>query len=191
METAYYMIIDGQQAGPFVREELKCHNIKPESMVWREGLENWVAASALPELAELFASQQPSVYSGAQQPTMQQPGYGAECSGRPAYSPQFAGMQPEPIPHTNWLPWAIVCTVLGCLTTCISLILGIIGIVQANKANEMYNRGNRELGDSANSTAKTVTICGLILGILSVVGLIALVSAGYFEHLISMAEALD
>lgn len=181
------MIIDGQQAGPFVREELKNHDIKPESMVWREGLENWVAASALPELADLFAPTQPPVYPGVPKPEAatdysgQQSYYGA----KPSY------MEQEPIVHTNWLPWAIVCTVLGCMTSCITLILGIIGIVQANKANDMYNRGNRALGDSANSSAKTVTICGLILGALTMVGLIALVSVGYFDYIFSMADMID
>ena len=191
METSYFMIIDGQQAGPFVREELKYHNIRPESMVWREGLENWVAASALPELADLFALQQPPAYPGMQQPSMQQPVYGQEFTARPAYGPQPSGMQSEPIPHTNWLPWAIVCTVLGCMTSCITLILGIIGIVQANKANDMYNRGNRALGDSANSSAKTVTICGLILGVISIIGMIFLFATGYFTHMMAIIDALD
>lgn len=185
------MIIDGQQAGPFVREELKVHNIKPETMVWRVGLDNWVAASALPELSELFVPAQPSVYPGAPQ-TVGSAAYNVKPDGsQPYYGAQPPYMQQEPIPHTNWLPWAIVCTVIGCLTSCITLILGIIGIVQANKANDMYNRGNRTLGDSANSSAKTVTICGLVLGVLSVVGLIALFNIGYFDYIISAAEALD
>lgn len=191
METSYFMIIDGQQAGPFVREELKVHNIKPETMVWRVGLDNWVAASALPELSELFVPAQPSVYPGAPQ-TVGCAAYNVKPDGsQPYYGAQPPYMQQEPIPHTNWLPWAIVCTVIGCLTSCITLILGIIGIVQANKANDMYNRGNRTLGDSANSSAKTVTICGLVLGVLSVVGLIALFNIGYFDYIISAAEALD
>ena len=188
METKYFMVIDGRQAGPFAREELKLHGIKPESMVWREGLDNWVPATALPELTDLFAPvQQPPVYPGAPQPdSIQQPaGFGQY------YGPQPADMQPQPIAHTNWLPWAIVCTVFGCMTSCITLILGIIGIVQANKANEMYTRGNRELGDSANSTAKTVTLCGIIIGVLSFLGLLALVTTGYFEHVLDMYEFID
>ena len=28
METSYFMIIDGRQAGPFVREELKYHALR-------------------------------------------------------------------------------------------------------------------------------------------------------------------
>ena len=73
---------------------------------------------------------------------------------------------------TNWLPWAIVSTVLGFFCSCIGAIFGIIGIVEANKANNFYAAGNYREGDRVNSNAKTMTIIGLVLaGIGLVVGL--------------------
>lgn len=68
-----------------------------------------------------------------------------------------------PIAHTNWLPWAIVGTVLGVLCCFLGMIFGIIGIVNASKANRYYNEGNRMMGDAANSTARTNTIISLVL----------------------------
>ena len=45
MATLYYMIIEGRQAGPFPAEALKAQGLMPDTYVWREGLQNWVAAS--------------------------------------------------------------------------------------------------------------------------------------------------
>ncbi len=69
----------------------------------------------------------------------------------------------EPVPHTNWLPWAVVATVAAFLLSCIGMIFGIIGIVQANKANTAYQRGDFSIGDSANSTARLMTIIAFVL----------------------------
>lgn len=57
MATLYYMIIEGRQAGPFPAEALKAQGLMPDTYVWREGLQNWVAASQLPELDYLFRAE--------------------------------------------------------------------------------------------------------------------------------------
>lgn len=200
MEAYYYMIIDGRQAGPFVLGELKYHNIRPDSMVWRQGLENWVQASSLPELSGILYGS-PDTY-GSPKPDMLQPGCepvnpapAAPQESGPVYPSPLRGAYYEdgPIEHTNWLPWAIVCTVLGAVTSCITLILGIIGIVQSNKANAFYNSGNRGEGDRANSTAKTVVIIGLILGVLGIIAMIFLFSAGLYESIVqeSVRQAME
>ena len=203
METTYYMVIDGRQAGPFVREELKYHSLRPETLVWRVGLENWVPASTLPELADLLDTDgtevelvPPAPPQGEGIKTDPYAAYNGATGGRPAGVPGGAGLQPEqfpgePIAHTNWLPWAIVTTVLGCITTCFTLILGIVGIVYANKANDFYFKGMRREGDSANSTARTVTIIGLILAALSLAACIVLFATGALQSFIEMAERLD
>lgn len=71
------------------------------------------------------------------------------------------GMSSGPV---NWLPWAIVATILAFLFSCIGVVFGIIAIVNANKANQFYANGYNEMGDQANSTARTMTIIGLVLG---------------------------
>lgn len=165
MESKYYMIIDGNQSGPFTPEELKYHGLRPDSMVWRQGLPNWVQASALPELQYLF-------------------GYGSPAA-------PTASWNNEPIAHTNWLPWAIVCTVLGILTSCITLILGIIGIVQANKANNYYNMGDAVRGHSANTSAKTLTLIGLILGGITIIGGSIWLASGGLERYMEALQTLQ
>lgn len=84
--------------------------------------------------------------------------------------------------RTNWLPWAIVATIVGFFTSCIGAIFGIIGIVQANKANNLYARGFDSEADSANSNARVMTIIGLILAGL---GILILIFFGNFVSAVS------
>ena len=96
-------------------------------------------------------------------------------------------------PHTNWLPWAIVSTVLNCLFSCFGVIFSIIGIVQANKANSLYQMGNNMEADAANSSAKVMTIISLIfagLGILLVTMFIISAVSG-IGALAGLSEAMQ
>ena len=95
-------------------------------------------------------------------------------NGQGIYNPNqggYPGNQRSSM-RTNWLPWAIVATVVGFFTSCIGVIFGIIGIVQANKANTFYAQGMDREGDNANSNAKTMTIIGLVLAGLGLIVLI-------------------
>ncbi|MCM1370016.1 MAG: DUF4339 domain-containing protein [Candidatus Amulumruptor caecigallinarius] len=176
MQTLYYMIVDGRQAGPFTKEALRMEGVTPDTFVWREGLEGWVKASSLPELGDVLYSD--SAFGGyAQAPTYD------SAPQAPAYAP---GMMPpgSPVkPHTNWMPWAIVVTVAGFLCSCIGIVFGIIGIVQANKANTFYSRGMEVEGDRANATARTMTIIGIVLCVIGAIGSVVLVSTGYMNTL--------
>lgn len=57
-----------QQKGPFTAEELKGKGISQESMVWTEGLENWVQAKDISELRAILITPPtpPSFYSSGQ-----------------------------------------------------------------------------------------------------------------------------
>ncbi len=141
----YFVIINGVQAGPFPKEKLMTAGLQPDSFVWRQGLPDWVKAETLPELADIFMAD--SAFGGYARPE------------GPLY-----GREPQPIPHTNWLPWAIVGTIFGALFSCIGMIFGIIGITKANAANRFYNEGFGQNGDMSNSSARTMTIIALVLG---------------------------
>lgn len=177
MATMYFIISEGQQAGPFPKEHLKARGVEKDTYVWREGLEEWVPASELPELQDIFEEtiiqavpQQP--YGQPQQPYGQpQPPYG---------QPQPYG---NPVPHTNWMPWAIVGTIVGALFSCIGMIFGIIGIVKANNANKAYAVGDETGGDMNNSSAKTMTIIALVLA-----GIGLIVNLVWFGSLSAITE---
>lgn len=59
MQHQYYIVIDGQSAGPFEMNQLYVQKINPDTLVWRQGLPEWVKASELPELNDLFFKPSP------------------------------------------------------------------------------------------------------------------------------------
>lgn len=177
----YYLIINEQQRGPFAKEDLLAQGLTPSTMVWREGMADWAPATEVTELQELFYQQPAQPQSrqtqcaqpgqppqqpyqqpqqGYQQPYQQpyqQQGYQQQQYPQPPQQPQYRQYQAQP---TNWLPWAIVATVLG-LCSCIGLVLGIIAITRANSANKFYQIGDTVSGNAANSSARTLTIIAL------------------------------
>ena len=50
----YFAIINGAQAGPMSKAQLALAGITPQTMVWRQGLQDWVKAETLPELNDVF-----------------------------------------------------------------------------------------------------------------------------------------
>ena len=144
----YYMHIGGQQVGPYEENELPSHGLTASTMVWREGMPDWVAASQVPELSPLLPpSQQPPSY----QP---QPGYGPQ---------QPYGAQP-PMPDT-YMVWAILATLLCCLP------FGIVSIVKASQVSSLYNQGRYQEAVAASEAAKKWAIWSAIAGVvLSIIG---------------------
>jgi hypothetical protein len=135
----YYMHIGGQQVGPYEENELPSHGLTASTMVWREGMPDWVAASQVPELSHLLPpSQQPPSY----QP---QPGYGPQ---------QPYGAQP-PMPDT-YMVWAILATLLCCLP------FGIVSIVKASQVSTLYYQGNYAEARAASRAARNWAIASAV-----------------------------
>ena len=135
----YYMHTGGQQLGPFEESELPSHGLTASTMVWREGMPDWVAASQVPELSHLLPpSQQPPCY----QP---QPGYGPQ---------QPYGARP-PMPDT-YLVWAILATLLCCMP------FGIVSIVKASQVSTLYYQGNYAEARAASRAARNWAIASAV-----------------------------
>ncbi len=176
----FYIIIDGKQAGPFSRDELLSRGLNPNSMVWRAGMSDWMPASQVAELQSLFDNKPRSSRfninkeqeaaqanfnrqenQGYQQPYQEQQPY------QQPFQQPFQPQQPYR-QHTNWMPWAIICTVLG-LCSCIGLILGAIGISKASSANKAYMMGDNLSGDSYNKSAQVLVIIGLVFDVIGTI----------------------
>ena len=135
----YYMHTGGQQLGPFEESELPSHGLTASTMVWREGMPDWEAASQVPELSHLLSpSQQPPSY----QP---QPGYGPQ---------QPYGARP-PMPDT-YMVWAILATLLCCLP------FGIVSIVKASQVSTLYYQGNYAEARAASRAARNWAIASAV-----------------------------
>ena len=138
----YYMHIGGQQVGPYEENELPSHGLTASTMVWREGMPDWVAASQVPELSHLLPpSQQPPSYQ-------QQPGYGPQ---------QPYGARP-PMPDT-YMVWAVLVTVFCCLP------FGIVSIVKASQVSSLYSQGRYQEAVAASEAAKKWAIWSAVAGV--------------------------
>ena len=138
----YYMHIGGQQVGPYEENELPSHGLTASTMVWREGMPDWVAASQVPELSHLL----PPI----QQPPSYQP--------QPSYGPQQPyGVQP-PMPDT-YMVWAVLVTVFCCLP------FGIVSIVKASQVSSLYSQGRYQEAVAASEAAKKWAIWSAIAGV--------------------------
>lgn len=163
----WYAMLNGTRVGPATPDALVANGLHNTTPVWREGMHDWMEAATQPELiAAMQRKGNPYINqpSAAQQPYGAGQQYGA---ARPFGSGQPYGQLPQGV--TNWMPWAIVATIGG-LFSCIGMILGIIAIVQANKANNAYRMGATMQGDSANSSAKVLTIIAIALDVIGIAG---------------------
>lgn len=83
----YFIVNNGQQAGPFELHELLANGLNANSYVWCEGMPNWLPATQVPEVAALLqqAPPPPGYQQPYQQPGYQQPGYQQPGSQQPGY----------------------------------------------------------------------------------------------------------
>lgn len=59
VQTQWYLSRDGQNVGPFDRNQLQQQGITRQTYVWHQGMSGWQYASEIPELASLFNSPPP------------------------------------------------------------------------------------------------------------------------------------
>ena len=86
----YYLFINNQRVGPLTMDQLVANGMVADTLVWRAGMANWMRAADMPELASLFATQQPQ-YQQSQyaQPQYQQPQYQQPQYAQPQYQQTY------------------------------------------------------------------------------------------------------
>lgn len=152
----YFIATNGQPSSEaFSIEQLAAMNIAPDTLVWAQGMPDWVPASSVPELSRLFmATPPPPQYAPGQQYYQQQP-----------------YQQYQPCPKT-WLVESILATLFCCLP------FGIVGIIKASEVSSAYNSGNYQRALQASASAgkwtKISFACGLISILLSVLYYVAI-----------------
>ncbi len=150
-----YFYSDGiNKFGPFPLEELKQKNITKETLIWFQGLNEWLPASNIPELDEFFAPSSP--------PSIIKDPPSFNTAGNSPHNQQ---------PPKTWLVESILATLFCCLP------LGIAGIVNASKVESRFYAGNvngaiKASDDAAKWTKISVGI-GVGVGILYFFAMIA------------------
>jgi len=141
--TQYYYTDGKERFGPYSLDELKNKSITQETLVWKEGLVDWVPARNLADLQALFQTI----------PDFQ------TFPNVPYNAPAVAGTRPK-----NWLVESILVTLFCCLP------FGIIGIIHATKVDTFWTSGQYdEAYKSSKEAAKWVklgAICGFVLIVL-------------------------
>lgn len=128
MHSWYYAAAGGQQHGPLSADELaalaRSAAIGPQTLVWREGLDQWTALAQV--AAELGL------------PAMAAPPPVAFAPGPYAAPYSHAGSGPAPItqPIPTHLVWAILSTLLCCWP------LGVVSIVYACRVDRHRAEGD-------------------------------------------------
>jgi membrane protease subunit (stomatin/prohibitin family) len=63
--ASIFVAVDGQQTGPFdaegLKQQIKAGRLTRESLVWKEGMAEWVSAADVPEVTKLFGAVPPPV----------------------------------------------------------------------------------------------------------------------------------
>lgn len=152
----WYYLKDGQQLGPVSADEVKQKKSSGElqgtDLVWKEGMADWQAISAV---AEFQSAAAPQLQTSSPAP-------GGALGGRPALGGQSAfggqaGGYQAPIQTYLWQ--SIVVTLLCCLP------FGIVGIVNAAKVDGLIKSGNTDAARAASEAAKKWTTIGFIVGL--------------------------
>ncbi|HZV68161.1 MAG TPA: CD225/dispanin family protein [Saprospiraceae bacterium] len=140
MEQYYYT--DGKERyGPFTLDQMRGRNVGPETLVWKEGMPDWVAAKNLSDLQSLFEA--------------------ADSFPPPVAMPYSQPYQERP--PKNWLIESILVTIFCCLP------FGIVGIINATKVESLWNSGQKEASLKASQEAAKWIKYGVITGLVFMV----------------------
>lgn len=83
----WYLLINNSQVGPLTIDEVRSSLITPETMVWHEGMPQWLPAGQVPELAHLFTAGCSS-NGGTATPPPPHNAYGSQGYGAQGYGQQ-------------------------------------------------------------------------------------------------------
>lgn len=166
----YWIIVDDRHAGPYSAQQLVDAGLKPDTLVWHEGLADWVAADQVEELrhamnerdsfAETVVAEAPKVeievVQEPVQPCVQETSY-----SQPTAQPQYAAMQlpDEPCPPA-YLAVSIIAMLLCCTP------LGIVSVIYSSKVKSAYYRGDLEKAKRCSESAQWWIIATIVLGLL-------------------------
>lgn len=182
MDTLYFYAQGDQRLGPVPAEQLVPMGVRADTLVWAEGMGDWVPAGRHPPLQYLFAA--PSAYlpqgsaGHAGQPYGMAPQAGVPHGGSPlGYSTGFVGAHyghgPTTPPANGEAIGSLVCGIMSIVLICgygIGLVLGIVAVVLGHRANAAHRRAT----GNSNGMAVGGLVCGYIGSAISLVWVVAM-----------------
>ena len=141
-ETMIYYAVGGERRGPFTLEAITPY-LRPDTLVWYQGLSDWQPAAQAPLTAHLFANTPPPV---------------GGTSFQSGYSRNIYDSRP-PRPST-YLVWAILTTIFCCLP------FGIVSVVYAARVDSLYAQGLYAEAEDSSRKAKNWAIWSAISSVI-------------------------
>ena len=112
MEKKFYYTDGKEKFGPYTVEELKQFNLTVDTLVWAEGMGDWVPAGKVAELQSLFPFDPPQIPTGADDPFQDKNSYAgggyANQSYGGGYGQNFNQQQQMGPKPKNWLVESIL-----------------------------------------------------------------------------------
>jgi hypothetical protein len=105
MAVEYFLVINNERVGPLPEDKLLAAGMKADTLVWREGMENWMTASNVEGLKSLFPTVPVGGFTPGLPPTM--PTFAPAMPARAAQVPQempYGAMPSGPPPAAA--PWS-------------------------------------------------------------------------------------
>lgn len=141
MNNYFYIDKWGAQQGPRSVEQFKeCAILTADTLVWRDGMRDWVRACEVDELLGAYDITPPIYTKSSSSEHQQQPPQNSYNQPNQNYTPQNK-------PHT-WLAENIIATILCCF------IFGVIGIIYSAKVDGLWISGKYNEAFDAAKTAR-------------------------------------
>ncbi len=184
MNRYFYIDSEGKQKGTFTVDELRNEPIRKDTLVWTQGMSEWLRAADVVEIQPIFqvaASGHPEFGSSTQPEVPYQTAHQASVA------------QDKPIMPKSWMVESILVTVLPfILCGNVFSLLGIVAIVNASKVESLYHQGLFAQAQDASANAGRWTKITLWIAIgaivLAIIGIILAVI--FFGSLAGIGNAL-
>ena len=156
----YWIVIKEERIGPLTFEELKGYDLKADTPVWYAGLEDWIQADQVAELAELLNSEGADIEENTEDEATEVVDAESESEAEPAEPVMAVEEKPlRPCPP-SYLVWAVLVVVLCCAP------LGIPAIIYSSQVKTKYNKGDYSGARKASERAALWVILAFVGGLI-------------------------
>lgn len=160
----YWIVINDERIGPLTFEELKGYDLKADTPVWYAGLEDWIQADQVAELAELLNSEGADIEENTEDEATEVVDAESESVSEPVSEPAEPVMAVEEKPlrpcPPSYLVWAVLVVVLCCAP------LGIPAIIYSSQVKTKYNKGDYSGARKASERAALWVILAFVGGLI-------------------------
>ena len=157
----YYSHNGTDQLGPVSIDEFRKLNLPPGTLVWRDGMANWMPASQVPELAG-GGGELPVAAAPITEPAPRAAGTAPGGYAAVGYQQTYAH---APAPNNGMAIASMVCGIVSVPLSCF-VVPGILAIIFGHIARAQIRRGQ----GGGDGFAITGLICGYVMTALTLLG---------------------